>query len=259
MARPRNNGIKPPKDVMLDRRARVAELYLQGFSQAHIAREMKVTQPTVSTDLAAIRKEWKANAVLDYDEKLYSELAKIENLERMATEAFFRSCQDAVRTSTKTEKGYPKSTFNTNDKAADKANGKGKGSEPKGGRGTILAAEVPTNGRGQLITLKQITDTVVEGRVGDPRFLTIIRECIEMRCKLTGLMKEEAKAPTIQAGAVVITPKTWDALYFGEEEEGPDPVEMTIKQLSTPPDHQPAKPDSSPQEIPDAEVTSSKG
>ncbi len=39
------------------RRQQVAERYLQGWTQAAIARELAVSQATVSSDLKAIRRE----------------------------------------------------------------------------------------------------------------------------------------------------------------------------------------------------------
>lgn len=97
MPQPRNKTLEIAK-----RRARVAELYLQGKYQWEIGDEVGVTQATVSTDLAAIRAMWKASAVRDFDEAKEKELARIDALEREYWAAWEASKKE--KESTKTEK-----------------------------------------------------------------------------------------------------------------------------------------------------------
>lgn len=75
------------------RRAKVAELYLQGYrSQRAIAEKLdNVSRQTVATDLQAVRKWWKADAVNDIGQAIVEELAKIDRVEREAWEAWERS------------------------------------------------------------------------------------------------------------------------------------------------------------------------
>ena len=58
------------------RRKKVSELYLKKWNQADIARELKVSQGTISTDLKAIRKEWEKSRIRNYDEATTEEIKK---------------------------------------------------------------------------------------------------------------------------------------------------------------------------------------
>ena len=64
------------------RRPEVAELYLNGWRQSAIASKFGVTQGTISNDLKAIRKDWVASAVRDFDQLKEQELQRADNLER---------------------------------------------------------------------------------------------------------------------------------------------------------------------------------
>jgi hypothetical protein len=84
------------KLLILERRKNVARRYLRGEAQWEIARAFEVAQSTVSEDLRTIREAWLKEALLDFDERQAKELAKIDELEVMAREAYLRSCQDAT-------------------------------------------------------------------------------------------------------------------------------------------------------------------
>lgn len=62
-------------------RKRVAELYLKGWLQVDIAKELNVDQSTISRDLAYLIEEWQAAALYDFNEAKARELAKINLLE----------------------------------------------------------------------------------------------------------------------------------------------------------------------------------
>lgn len=73
------------------RRAQVAELYVQGWTQAAIAEHLSVAQPTVCTDLQRIQKEWRDSRVRDFDAARDLEIQKLDRLEREAWAAWERS------------------------------------------------------------------------------------------------------------------------------------------------------------------------
>ena len=77
--------------LILARRQRVAGAYLHGQSQWEIAQEEGVDHSTVSRDLAAIRQDWRASAVMDLDAKFDEELAKLDEVEREAWAAWRES------------------------------------------------------------------------------------------------------------------------------------------------------------------------
>lgn len=76
------------------RRQKVAELYLRGDYQTTIAQALGIDQAQVSRDLKALRALWLQSAVRDFDAARAQELAKIDEVERAAWEAWQRSTQD---------------------------------------------------------------------------------------------------------------------------------------------------------------------
>lgn len=76
------------------RRQQVAERYLRGEYQSAIAQSFGVDTATISRDLAAIRAQWLASAVRDFDAAKAQELAKIDEVERAAWAAWQRSTED---------------------------------------------------------------------------------------------------------------------------------------------------------------------
>jgi predicted transcriptional regulator len=85
-------GRTPQEDVRIEqRRQQAAELYLKGTTQAEIARELNVSQATISDDLKAIRREWRDSRIRDFDEAVAMELKKLDHLEREAWSGWDRS------------------------------------------------------------------------------------------------------------------------------------------------------------------------
>jgi hypothetical protein len=89
---------------ILERRRRVAGLYLRGLRQWEIGRRLGVTQQCVAKDIRALEKAWLASAVVDLDAARAKELARIDRLERVAWHAWRRSCRRKERASTRLEK-----------------------------------------------------------------------------------------------------------------------------------------------------------
>ena len=87
------------------RRKRAAELYLQGWSQAEIARELRVSQATVSEDMRVIKTMWQKSAVRDFDELRTIELQRVDRLHREAWAAWIRSQEPASQTVVSTAEG----------------------------------------------------------------------------------------------------------------------------------------------------------
>jgi hypothetical protein len=91
-------NIRQKNTEISDRRAKVAELYLRGVRQTQIAADLDVNQATISRDLAALRDEWLQSALVDLDQFKAKELAKIDELEREAWDAYRRSEGDFEKT-----------------------------------------------------------------------------------------------------------------------------------------------------------------
>ncbi len=80
------------------RRTQVADLYLKGWKQAALARELGVCQASISNDLKAIRKEWMESRVRNSDEMIVKEAKKLEVVEREAWDGWQRSQEPAETT-----------------------------------------------------------------------------------------------------------------------------------------------------------------
>lgn len=90
-----------PKHIVLERIARIAALYRQGWYQYEIAEDVGVSTAQVSRDLDAIRKEWLDSSIRNFDESRAEELAKIDNLEREYWAAWEKSKSNYNKKSTK--------------------------------------------------------------------------------------------------------------------------------------------------------------
>lgn len=79
-----------------ERRAEVARLYLRGWTQTRIAEFIGVAQPTVSKDLKALQQAWRDAALRDFDEAKARELARLDEVEREAWDAYQRTVGEHV-------------------------------------------------------------------------------------------------------------------------------------------------------------------
>src|SRR5262245_20634591 len=87
------------------RRETIAALYVRGQSQSAIARQVGVTQQQVSYDLKALRKQWLAAALRDFDTAKALELQRIDEAERAYWAGWERSLQRREVTTTKRVRG----------------------------------------------------------------------------------------------------------------------------------------------------------
>lgn len=81
---------------MAKRRAEVAELYLDGWTQVKIAEHCGIGLTTVHRDLKAIHAEWQRQQAAHFDVLKARELTRIDRVEREAWEAWKQSKQRTV-------------------------------------------------------------------------------------------------------------------------------------------------------------------
>ena len=151
MASPKRTTFQIERD-----RRDVADLYLQGWTQARIAehldnrndREYDFTRSMVGYDLRALQKAWQKSALIDVDKVKAQELAKVDKLERTYWDAWERSQEDAE---TIRQEGSSKDTV-----------------------------------KGELPPIQKLI-IFRKGQTGDPRFLQGVQWCIERRCKILGI------------------------------------------------------------------------
>lgn len=98
--------VKPVRKLeIVQRRQRVAELFLQGWTQDAIGRELNISQPQVAADLKKINQSWRESMIRDFDEARDQELARLRRLEREAWAAWERSKQPSQTATVNGEAG----------------------------------------------------------------------------------------------------------------------------------------------------------
>jgi hypothetical protein len=132
---------------ILERRKRVAGMYLQAMSQWEIGRQLGVTQQCIAKDIHALEKEWLASAIVAIVTAKAKELARIDRLERVAWRAWRRSCQRKEKATTRMERKL--------NEDAQRA--------------------------------KTVTSKATELRDGNPEYLKRVEWCINKRCELLKL------------------------------------------------------------------------
>ena len=81
--------------AITQRRQKVTELYLEGWSQAAIAAELNIAQSTVSDDIQNVRRKWEQSALQNFDELRVLEDQKLQHIEHEAWAGWRRSQKPA--------------------------------------------------------------------------------------------------------------------------------------------------------------------
>ena len=99
-------SVRPARKLeIVQRRQKVAELFLQGWNQDAIGRELNISQPQVAADLKKINQTWRESAIRDFDEARNQELARLQRMEREAWSAWERSKQPSQTATVNGEAG----------------------------------------------------------------------------------------------------------------------------------------------------------
>ena len=169
--------------VVLRRRQEVCALYVKGWTQSEIANRVGCSITTVCQDLQSLRRQWQESAAKDFAARQSEELARLDHLERVAWQAWERSCQQAEVKHKKKEyvrqpvKGLP--------------------------------------GGHKLVPVKVVDETTLRGQVGDPRFLDQVRSAIELRMKTLGLLRTDnniSNVVTVNWDSLVLPPSVPDTV-----------------------------------------------
>lgn len=86
------------KTRILERRCKVIELHRQGFTQVEIAKQLKTTQATISSDLKALLQEWRVESHDAYEQYLDREMDTLIQIEKTAWAHFEKSCIETIET-----------------------------------------------------------------------------------------------------------------------------------------------------------------
>jgi hypothetical protein len=112
-------GPKRTADEVLRDRADIARMRLEGLTQVQIAEEISrlrsysVSQQTIANDLKAVREDWLNQSIDNYEQTRLIELARIDEEEAIAKDAWARSLlpKKKERTRTGTTDGKPFEEF----------------------------------------------------------------------------------------------------------------------------------------------------
>lgn len=94
----------------------VAQYYLQGRTQSDMVEELSISMTTVQKYLRELREEWKVKALYDFSLAKAEQLARIDEVERVAWEGFHKSVNGSVSTTTMKSKGSTSSKMRTKTK-----------------------------------------------------------------------------------------------------------------------------------------------
>ncbi len=158
---------------LAERRREVLRLYRTGMKQSDIAKELglegKAGEMAVSRDLAAVKEEWKASAVRDYDTEKGRILSELDGLKKETLAAWERS--KANRTSVRERKLLARKV-------------------------KALCGPAADDGAGEMEPERVEREQQVETRDGDPRFLHFALDCIAKEAELLGLVAKAGEPGT---------------------------------------------------------------
>lgn len=183
---PPSPTVGPTREMeLLNRRYRVARMYMEGRPQHEIAAVVGVTDGVVAADLGRIREEWRKLSLLGIQERTEQELAKLDHVEAVAWEAWGRSCKDGEVVTERTESA----------------------------RVSVKGGKAPQH---ILVPTRTVQERTVRGSSGDPRFLDRIAWCVETRLKMLGLLKGDR----VSVNTVMVN---WDALVTVKQQSSTTP------------------------------------
>jgi hypothetical protein len=107
------------KLAVLQRRKKVSELHVQGWSQCSIAEHLAVRQSTICEDLRHISKAWRESSIRDFDAARDLEIQKLNRIEREAWDAWERSKQPAKMATVDGPNGSSKTKRTVRDQYGD--------------------------------------------------------------------------------------------------------------------------------------------
>lgn len=196
-----------------ERRLEVARMYVKGYSQRAIAEVYGVTQPIICDDLKVIREQWRKRATEELSEQIVNELMRIDALEEAAWTEWARSREDhesiLARSEVAPQKVAPPPKSKDGKRTPD---------------GYTHGAPAP------MVTLKRVEEKRTTGRLGHEPYLARVAWCIEMRCKLFGLIKtqkpDDERATVLDFDALIgMAPRRVEAV---------DDIETEIERAALP-------------------------
>lgn len=158
------------KLASLHRERIVAELYMEGRSVPEMAQLMGIAQSQVKNLMWTLSSRWRANADHNYADRVGQELARLMNVEETARREYRRSRKPGMI------KRQEMVLRKAEQPPADIFDDGGQQPEPP---------------EEQLVVVKETLET--RGRLGDPRYLQIAKDCAIERLKLMGAYDDDSR------------------------------------------------------------------
>lgn len=185
-------------------KAQIAALYRDGVYldeiAARVSAQFSLPQPisakTVQYHIQQMVLYWRQAGLKSMDEKQAMLLARIDQIETLATEAYFASIEGRVTTN------WERQISRARSKAADRARtvqvkGDRMSAAAEGGLEAVKEVEEQQQ-EGQLPDILITTEEKIkeyerieENPAGDPRFLALMMDCVDKRAKLWGAYVKE--------------------------------------------------------------------
>lgn len=182
----------------------IARRYLRGESQRKIALALGVTRQQIQYDLREIRARWREQAVVDFEQAIIEQLARIDQLEREYWEQYELS-----------KAGKAKKIITVS------------GKRPKQLKQPKQEDDSSDNQKG----IERVTQTsITEETPGDPRYLQGVQWCIQERARLLGLYAPDRIDITAK-GREVSLPKPPDIREVLETADGTLIPELMIRAM----------------------------
>lgn len=172
------------KDQRLKLKGDIARMRLQQRSTWEIATELSISHTTVIHYLKGIEEEWQAEYKQLHDRKRAAELQRLDRVEREAWDAWFNSLGPTLKTERSEEE------LATMDREYQVGNAPARPED-------VDTASTLLRPRPRAVSTKV---TTME-QLGDPRYLEIIRKCVETRAKILGLEPAKVVQVDIRAQA----------------------------------------------------------
>ena len=102
-----------------ERLPRVSSMYIQGQTQAEIARVLGVSRTLIASDLGVIRTRWREAQIRDFDELRSEQLAKVDGVEAEYWAAWERSKAAATRKTSERRDGVDRASVTVEDQTGD--------------------------------------------------------------------------------------------------------------------------------------------
>ena len=108
-------------DRRIEGAARIANLYVRGYSPEQITRKLGCDRADVLKCISIARKRWRKRASKAYDDLIAHEVAKLDEVERSAWDGWDRSLREEVQTGNEETEGPKGPTIKTSVKRVTKA------------------------------------------------------------------------------------------------------------------------------------------